>query len=132
VLRTEKPIYEHERIFKGRGRISRNIRSYHLYVLRPEGVDSIVLDDRRFVKYGKEHLDVRGGGKKSKAQRILEYLRKHGDQAFFSKDVAEALKDYGVKVREEEACLRSRLQDGRSANSIQEGLCHNVDRSTQA
>ena len=118
MLRTEKPIYEHERIFKGRGGVSQNIRSYHLYVLRPEGVDSIVLDDRGFVKYGKEHLDVRGGGKKSKAQRILEYLRKHRDQAFSSKNVAEALKAYGVKVREEVACLRSRLQDGRSVNTI--------------
>jgi len=98
--------------------VSQNIRSYHLHVLRPEGVDSLVLEGWRLVKYRKEHLGIRRGGKKSKAQRILEYLRKHRDQAFSSKNVAEALKAYGVKVREEGACLRLRLQDGRSANTI--------------
>jgi len=100
VLRTEKPLYEHERIFKGRGGVTQTTRPYHLYVLRPEGVDSLLLDGRRFVKYAKEYLDVRGGGKKSKAKLILEYLEAHRDSAFFSKDLAEALKDYGVKVRD--------------------------------
>jgi len=28
------------------------------------------------VKYSKKYLDVRGGGKKSKAQRILEFLER--------------------------------------------------------
>jgi len=100
VLRTEKPIYAHERIFKGRGGVAQNTRPYHLYVLRPEGFDSLLLDGRLFVKYAKEHLDVRGGGGRSKAKLILEYLREHRYRAFFSKDLAEALRDYGVKVRD--------------------------------
>jgi len=100
ILRTEEPIYEHERIFKGRGGVSQNTRPYHLYLLAPDDVDSLVVDGRRFVKYAREYLDVRGGGKKSKAQRILEYLEEHKNKAFFSKDIAEALKGYGVKARD--------------------------------
>jgi len=100
VLRTKDPIYEHERIFRGRRGISQNTRPYHLYILRPERVDSLVLDSRRHVKYAKDYLDARGGGKKSKAKFILEYLEEHGDHAFFSKDIAEALKGYGVEVRD--------------------------------
>jgi len=43
---------------------------------------------------------VRGGGKKSKAQRILEFLERYRNRAFFSKDIADALKSHGVKVRD--------------------------------
>ncbi|MGF3500644.1 MAG: hypothetical protein ACQXXH_05070, partial [Candidatus Bathyarchaeia archaeon] len=32
VLRTKKPLYEYERIFKGRGGMSGATRPYHLYV----------------------------------------------------------------------------------------------------
>jgi hypothetical protein len=98
VLRTKKPIYQFERIFKGRGGISQTTRPYHLYVLRPDGVDSLVIDGREFVKYAEEYLDVRGGGKRSKAKIILDFLKKHADQAWFSKQVAKALKDKGVKA----------------------------------
>jgi len=60
ILRTEKLIYESERVFRGKGGLSRNTRPYHLYVLGPEGFDSLVIDGRRFAKYKKEYLDVRG------------------------------------------------------------------------
>jgi len=33
----------------------------------------------------------------SKAKLIYEFLRSNGDRAFFSKDIAEALKDRGMK-----------------------------------
>ena len=78
---------------RDRDGLSRNTRPYHLYVLGPKGFDSLVIDGRKFVKYKKEYLDVRGGGGKSKAEIILDYLRKHKDQAFFSKDIADALKE---------------------------------------
>jgi len=111
VLRTEKPIYVHERIFKGRGGVTQNTRPYHLYVLRPEDVNSLDVDRQRFVKYADEYLDVRGGGKRSKAKLILEYLREHRDGAFFSKDLAEALKSYGVEVRDVMSNVR-RFEEG--------------------
>jgi len=106
VLRTKKAIYEHERRFRGRGGISATTRPYHLYVLRPEGMDSMRIEGREFVKYAKEHLDVRGGGKLSKAKRIMNFLRKNRDRAWFSTEVAEALKDGGVKVRDVMANVR--------------------------
>ncbi|MFQ6077456.1 MAG: hypothetical protein ACE5Z5_15230, partial [Candidatus Bathyarchaeia archaeon] len=100
VLRTEKTVYEHERVFKGRAGVSSHTRPYHLYLLRPEGLDSAVVEGRRYVSYSKEHLDPRGGGKTSKAQRVLDFLRENRDEAFFSRDIVEALKEYGVKPRD--------------------------------
>jgi len=97
VLRTKQPIYEFERIFKGRGGMTQTTRPYHLYVLRPEGVDSQIIDGREFARYAKEYLDVRGGGKHSKAKTVLEFFKKHRNRAWFSKEVAEALRDKGVK-----------------------------------
>jgi len=100
VLRTEKPIYRRERVFRGRAGLSEHTRPYHLYILRPEGVEEVEVDGHRFVSFSEEHLDPRGGGGVSKARRILEFLREHQDQAFFSKDIAEALREYGVKPRD--------------------------------
>ena len=100
ILRTKEPIYEFERRFKGRAGISQTTRPYHLYLLKPEGKDLVLVDGREFVKYAKEHLDVRGGGQVSKAQRVLNFIKKHRDQAFFSTEIAEALKKHEVKVRD--------------------------------
>ncbi len=60
VLRTKKSIYEFEKIFKGRAGMTQTTRPYHLYVLRPEGTDSVNINGREFVKCAKEFLDVRG------------------------------------------------------------------------
>ncbi len=97
-LRTMRPIYKHEQVFKGRGGVTQNTRPYHLYLLRPENVDRVRIKGREFVGYAEEHLDARGGGKHSKAQTILDYITEHKDRAFFSKDIAEALTEKGVKA----------------------------------
>jgi len=112
VLRTKGPIYEHERIFKGRGGVSATTRSYHLYLLKPEGMDSLLIDGHEFVKYSEEYLDVRGGGKLSKAQRVLNFLRSHEGKAFFSTEIAEALKDQNVKIRDVMSNVRRFEQKG--------------------
>ncbi|MBW1933237.1 MAG: hypothetical protein JRI56_09560, partial [Deltaproteobacteria bacterium] len=52
---------------------------------------------RRYVAYAEEHLDPRGGGGVSKAQRIIDYLEEHRDEAYFSSEVVEALEGHGVK-----------------------------------
>jgi len=106
VLRTKRPLFERERIFKGRAGVRQTTRPYHLYVLRPEGEDSVVIDGLEFVKYSEEYLDARGGGKYSKAKAILDFLRENKDRAFFSKEIAEALKDKGVKAGDVMANVR--------------------------
>ena len=98
VLRTRKPECEYERVFKGRAGMSGAMRPYHLYVLRPEGKDSHRIGGYEFVKYDEKFLDARGGGRISKAQRILDFLKENRDRAWFSTEIAEALKDEGVKV----------------------------------
>ena len=60
--------------------------------------DSIRVEGREFVSYNKKYLDARGGGKRSKAKIIIEFLEKNKDLAFFSKDIVDSLADYGVKT----------------------------------
>lgn len=95
---------------KGSSRVKAGVRQttrpYHLYVLRPEGKKSVVINGLEFVKYSEQYLDVRGGGKYSKAKAILDFLRENRDRAFFSKEIAEALKDKGVKARDAMANVR--------------------------
>jgi len=106
ILRTKEPMYESERIFKGRGGIAQNTRPYHLYLLRPKGKEAVRVGGHEFVKYNEKYLDVRGGGNLSKAQMIFDFIEKHGDGAFFSTQVVEALKDKGVLVRDVMANVR--------------------------
>ncbi|MEM2896665.1 MAG: hypothetical protein QXG01_03710 [Candidatus Bathyarchaeia archaeon] len=58
-MRTREPIYESERIFKGRGGIAQNTRPYHLYLLKPKGKNSVLVDGREFVEFNVEYLDAR-------------------------------------------------------------------------
>ena len=97
VLRTMDAIKRGERVFKGRRGTVHHTLPYHLYVPRPPGRDSMVVDGRRYVGFSEEHLDPRGGGGTSKAQRILGYLEENSGEAFFSVEVVEALAEHGVK-----------------------------------
>jgi len=94
ILRTEKPLMEAQRIFKGRGGVTHNLRRYHLYVLKPEDKDSVEFQGMRFVKYVKKERKVE---RKSKAKIIYEFLERNQNSAFFSKEIAEALKEKGIK-----------------------------------
>ncbi len=100
VLRTAAPLLEQERVRKGRGGVSFHMRPYHLYLGKPSGREEVELGGRRYVSFAPEYLDPRGGGGASKAGLILGFLRERSDRAFFSTEVAEALKDRGVKVRD--------------------------------
>jgi|GEM_PF-5628009 len=82
-----------ERIFKGRAGVTRNLRKYHLYMLKPEDKDAVVFQGMRFVKFSGRKKEE----KPSKARIILEFLEKNKDKAFFSKEIAEALRDKGIK-----------------------------------
>lgn len=96
ILRSDKPKMETQRIFKGRGGISRNLRKYHLYVLKPEEADTLRFQEMRFVKYDGENFE-KTKPEQSKSKVILEFLERNKDKAFFSKDIAEALKHEGIK-----------------------------------
>jgi len=98
ILRTISPLYVSEKVFKGRAGSSRTTRPYHIYTMKPDGVDSLHQDGLEFVAFDEEHLDVRGGGGKSKAQRVLDFLEENRDRAWFSVEIAESLKEHGVKI----------------------------------
>jgi hypothetical protein len=67
-------------------------------MLKPEVVESVKLDGIEFVSYAEEYLDPRGGGSKSKASRVRDFIRGNNGKAFFSIEIAEALKEHGVKA----------------------------------
>jgi DNA-binding Lrp family transcriptional regulator len=92
IMRTKLPIFEEERVFKGRAGLSRTTRPYHLYLIRVGGQDEAKIDGYEFVKYSKKYLDARGGGKRSKAKIILEFLEKNRDKAWFSTEVVANLR----------------------------------------
>ena len=82
ILRTRRPLYSHERVFKGRGGLSQHTRPFHLYLLGPEGVGDVVVYGRRYVGFSEEYLDPRGGGGRvSKARRVLDFLMDNGGGA---------------------------------------------------
>lgn len=51
VLRNREAILDRERISRGRAGVSSHARPYHLYMLRPEGIDTVLVDGRRFIGY---------------------------------------------------------------------------------
>jgi len=85
-----------EKVFRGRAGMSSHTRPFHLYVIRPEDVDSISVEGRRYVVYSEDRLDPRGGGSVSKASRILGFLEENSDLAFFSTEVTKELEGFGV------------------------------------
>jgi hypothetical protein len=86
LLRTEKPVRKHQKVFKGRVGSSRNLRSYHLHVLRPKGSDSLAPEGRRFTKYDEKLLKW-AHVVKSKAQVVPDFLQKHNDRTFYLKQI---------------------------------------------
>lgn len=94
ILRTEEPIRESFQSFHGRLGLKRNLRSYHLYALRPENEDFLIIGGKRFVRYNKGHLDKVSG--KSKAQRILDFLKENRERAWYSTEIYEKLRNMGV------------------------------------
>jgi len=77
--------------------IRTNLRSYHLYLLKPGmgDVNFAEVDGVRFIRY---HKSRGTRSPRSKAGLILAFLKRHRDRAFFSTQVAEALKGFGVKT----------------------------------
>jgi DNA-binding Lrp family transcriptional regulator len=72
ILRSEKPLREPYRAFKGRAGVRRNLRSYHLYVKAPERKNTLIIDGIRFV--GFEEGKPSGEHQVSKARLILDFL----------------------------------------------------------
>lgn len=54
----------------------------------------------RFVGYSEQSLDKRGIKHGSKAKLILNFLKENRERAWFPKEIAEALKDKGIKPRD--------------------------------
>ena len=112
VLRSERPFYEPERLNKGRAGRSRNLRPFHLYALRPEGVERLDHKGTKLVAYSESVRDVRGGNGGSKSKRILDFLKSHGDDAYYSREIADSLKVYGVRAGDVMGNLRRYEQKG--------------------
>jgi hypothetical protein len=100
LLRSEKPLFENQVVFKGRSGFKRNTRSYYLYILRTNCKDAEFIAGQKFVPFSEKYLDARSKRAESKAQLVLNYLKENSDKAFFSVNIAEALANSGVKIRD--------------------------------
>jgi hypothetical protein len=95
-LRSERPIRETNRVLKGRAGIRTNLRSYHLYIRSTkENRGDKGVGNTRFVFYQPSTVNA---SSRSKASMVLEYLKEHADKAFFSKEIADTLKESGVRI----------------------------------
>src|SRR5690606_15591665 len=110
ILRTDKPLFEYNKQFKGRAGFKSNTRMFHLYTINDqmgqgeeetgaESVNDIYIDGDRCVQFRPEYSDRRGNrGSKSKAQLVLNFLKKNSDRAFYSTEIFNALKEKGVTM----------------------------------
>ena len=96
VLRSRTPLKETLRVFKGRAGIRRNLRSYHLYLLKPDKVDSVVLKGVEFVSY-RSSGECSNNGVNSKSSLILDFLRENAQSAYFTTEIVRVLSYVGVK-----------------------------------
>lgn len=93
ILRSRMPLKEKFNRFRGRAGMSRNLRSYYLYTLKPEGVESIVINGMDFVSFEA----TQNAKKESKANLILRFLIENAKKAFFTTEIVKALSGAGVK-----------------------------------
>ena len=108
ILRTDKPLFEYNKRFRGRAGFRSNTRMFYLYVIngaeQGEEIADIkatptVIDGHRFVRFSSEYSDKRGNkGNKSKAQLILNFLKHNSDRAFYSTEIFNALKEKGITM----------------------------------
>ncbi|MFC1803989.1 hypothetical protein ACFL0D_08515 [Thermoproteota archaeon] len=98
ILRSQKPIFESKKKFRGRKGYRTNTRSYYKYIINSANRDKLTFDGTIYINYSDDHIDPRSARKESKAQRVLKFLREKSDSAYFSKDIFEALEHTGVKV----------------------------------
>jgi len=98
ILRSKVTFREPLHKFKGRAGIRRNLRSYHLYLLKPRNIDSLVLKGINFVSYD---CKVRGccstNDGNSKASLILRFISENSHRAYFTTEIVKALSYAGVK-----------------------------------
>ncbi|MEM2145452.1 MAG: hypothetical protein QW279_08820, partial [Candidatus Jordarchaeaceae archaeon] len=93
VLRSKMPLRETFQRFRGRAGVSRNLRSYYLYTLKPKDIESMVINGIYFVSFE----NAQNAKKESKAKLILRFLIENAQRAFFTTEVIKALSGMGVK-----------------------------------
>lgn len=106
LLRSERPIIEAVRFFGGRAGMKHNTRVYYLYIPKPKGKATVQIAGQKFMGYAKKYLDRRGTKVKSKAKLILEFLRQNRGKAFYSTEIASALRNNGIEPCDVMATVR--------------------------
>ena len=82
IMRSENPTFERKERFRGRRGLTRNTRSYYLYLINPKGRERLTFNGTKFTTFSAEYADKRGAKSKSKAQLVLNFLKGHSDSAF--------------------------------------------------
>jgi DNA-binding Lrp family transcriptional regulator len=95
ILRSTRPLREQHYAFKGRKGITRNLRAYHLYMLKPRNIDSLVSGNIKFVSY--RSWNHSNSKIKSKASSIFDFLKINSHRAYFATEIVEILSKNGIK-----------------------------------
>jgi uncharacterized protein (DUF2164 family) len=94
IVRSEKPLREYQRIFKGRGGTSSNLRNYYLYILRSKKKRMTEINGVTFARYERRK---KSKPKESKAKILLSFLRDNKGIAFYSKEILDRLRNRKLK-----------------------------------
>ncbi len=89
-LRSERPFRGRFESLQGRRGLAQNTRSFYLYVINEERAGEV--GGVTFAPYSRPE------GRVNKAKAIMDFLRENKVKAFYTRQIVEALKEYGVKI----------------------------------
>jgi hypothetical protein len=95
VLRSTRQLREQHYAFKGRKGVIRNLRAYHLYMLKPENIDSSISGNIEFASY--RSWNHSNSKVKSKASSIFDFLKTNSHRAYFATEIVKILSKNGTK-----------------------------------
>ena len=88
VLRSEKPIIEKVKVFRGRTGLKEINKTYYLYIYNSfKNQNEVVINGVRFVSWDEKYLNKRRPKPENKARLILKFLSENQDKAFYSKEI---------------------------------------------
>lgn len=112
LLRSEKQFRGRLAQFRGRGGTVSNDRGFYMYTLRPEGVDSLVIDSIKYVPFDEKYLSGNAPKGESKADRIIRFIEENKEKAVYSNEIFDSLKELGIKKPDIMSVIRRHEKKG--------------------
>jgi len=95
ILRSKVQLMVCHNNFKGRNGLTKNLRLYHLYLLKTGSSDSLVVGNQEFSSYRRSDYPL--PLPESKASCIFNFIKSNSRRAYFSTEIVKALSRNEVK-----------------------------------